>query len=251
MLENAISRDRKVQVTFQTFFFCLCMSSTLHKYRNVCHKVSISSFLRLETRRSTKKQIWANWKMQFHVIARFNWPFKHFFFASVCHPRCTSIWMCATKSASRHFYVWKRVDRRKSRFERIGECNFTWSQSSSDLSNIFFSPLYVIHAAQVYECVPQSQHLGISTFGNASIDEKADLSELENAISRDRKVQVTFQTFFFCLCMPSTLHKYINVCHKVSISSFVRLETFTVVRFQESRNVTEFQLRNMAKEAER
>jgi hypothetical protein len=163
--------------------------------------------------------------MQFHVIGKFKWRFKHFFFASVCHPRCTSIEMCATKWASRRFYVWKRVDRRKSRFERIGKCNFTWSQGSIDLSNIFFLPLYVIHAAQVYECVPQSQHLGISTFGNASIDEKADLSELENAISRDRKVQVTFQTFFFRLCMSSTLHKYMNVCHKVSISAFLRLET--------------------------
>jgi hypothetical protein len=90
-LENAISCDRKVQVTFQTFFFCLCMSSTLHKYINVYHKVSISSFVRLETRRSTEKQIWANWRMQFHVIEKFKWRFKLFFFASVCHPRCTSI----------------------------------------------------------------------------------------------------------------------------------------------------------------
>jgi hypothetical protein len=35
-----------------------------------------------------------------------------------------------------------------------------------------------------------------------------DLSELEDAISCDRKVQVKFQTDFFCLCMSFTQQNY-------------------------------------------
>jgi hypothetical protein len=96
-LEDAISCDLKVQLKFQTDFFCLCMPSTLHKYkcarqRDLQKDVSgFSSFGRLKTCRSTEKRIWANWRMQFHVIRKFKWSFKLIFFASVCHPRCTSI----------------------------------------------------------------------------------------------------------------------------------------------------------------
>jgi hypothetical protein len=109
------------------------------------------------------KRIWANWRMQFHVIWKFNWSFKLIFFASVCHPRCTSInvhdnvickRMCL---ASHHLDVWKRVDRRKNGFERIGECNFMWSESSNEVSNWFFLPLCAIHAAQVYKCARQRE----------------------------------------------------------------------------------------------
>jgi hypothetical protein len=56
------------------------------------------------------------------------------------------------------------------------------------------------------------------------------------------------KVIFFCLCNAAQVYKCVPQSEHLVIR---RLETFTVVRFQESRNVTEFQLRNMAKEAER
>jgi hypothetical protein len=90
-----------------------------------------------------EKQIWMNWRMQFHVMGIFKWSFKLIFFAFVCHQHCTNInvpdnVICKRmRLASPHLDVW--FDDEKNKFEWIQECNFMWWESSIEISNWFFN----------------------------------------------------------------------------------------------------------------
>jgi hypothetical protein len=125
-----------------------------------------------------------------------NW----FFSASACFPRARQLELQKDVCVG-HLLIstlGKASIDGKTRIDRIGECNFMWSESSTEVSNWFFLPLYVIHVHDNLTCKRmslESPHFYVGKRRRST--GKPDLTELENAISCDRKVQVKFQTDFF------------------------------------------------------
>ncbi len=166
-LENAIPRDLKVQVKFQTDFFLALY--VIHVHDNLtCKTMSLESphFYVGKGVHRRKNQNWPNRIMQFHVIGKFKWSFKLIFFASMSST-CTTTW-----PAKRCLWnllistLAKGVDRRE---------NQTWP----------------------------NWRMQFHVIG---------------------KFKWSFKLTFFCLCMSSTLHEYMNVhdnviCNRMCLAS--------------------------------